>query len=509
MKIKFNNPFLLFLSISVLSLLLLAQSCKKSEADLPTISLVQSVTTAEGDMGQTAVSVEISLTSASDNTVTVLLSTEEGTAKSEVDFVAFANTEVIFNPGETSKSIAVNVIGNTEHEENKTFYVNITNVQQAALGNSKTEIIIENDDQFIPEVYFDSITKKNEGDAATTQAAINFRLTGIAQNPVIITYRTYAISATPGVDYTEVENETLTISAGDFEKKIYLTILGDTNFELDDVCGIEFVAVEGAVMEHQSAVVKIINDDTYTPQLLADGYITPMEYPDMQLVWSDEFEGSSVDGNNWTFETGGGGWGNNELQVYTNSTQNAFVSNGKLNIVATSNYGNYSSARMISKGKQEFVYGRIDIRAKITYGKGIWPALWMLGSNISSIGWPRCGEIDIMENVGHEPKLVHGTIHYNDGGHQYTGESYQLPTNQNFYEQFHVFSIVWQDDGIRWFVDYVPYYYVSSTSIEYEAFQLPQFFIMNVAVGGNWPGNPDATTVFPQTMQVDYVRVFK
>ncbi len=509
MKIKNTNHFLLFLFVSVVTLLLFAQSCKKSEDDLPTLSISQSVTTSEGNIGQSTVAVELTLSAAANNPVTAQLSTEAGTAKAGVDFVAFTNSEVVFNPGETSKSIAVNVIGNEEHEENKVFYVNITNLQQANMGNSKAEIIIENDDPFIPEVFFDSITRKNEGNSATQQAAINFRLTGIAQNPVKITYRTFTISATPGVDYTEVENETLTINAGDFEKKIYINILGDTNFELDDVIGIEFTSVEGAVMEHESAVIKIINDDTYTPQLLADGYITPMEYPDMQLIWSDEFDGSSVDANNWTHETGGGGWGNNELQIYTNSTQNSFVSDGKLNIVATSNYGNYSSARLISKDKQEFVYGRIDIRAKIPYGQGIWPALWMLGTNISSIGWPRCGEIDIMENVGYEPKQVHGTVHYNDGGHQYTGGSYQLPNNENFYEKFHVYSIVWQDDGIRWFVDYEPYYYISSTSIEYGAFQLPQFFIMNVAVGGNWPGNPDATTVFPQTMQVDYVRIFK
>lgn len=506
---KYSINSLLYFVLPILLLFAVSQSCKKSEADLPTLSINKSISIAEGNIGYTDVQIDITLSGAAENDVIVELSSEDGTAKSGEDFLGFSDTLFTFGSGETTKTLNVKLIADVDFEENKVFYVKVAGVKNALLGDSRTEITIENDDQFVPVVYFDSITKQNEGNNPVQTASLNFKLSGIAESPVRITYRTVALTAKPGIDYTEIESEMVEIAAGEFEKRVYFTFLGDENFELDDAFKIEFTAVEGATMQHQSAIVKIVNDDTYTPELVSDGYITPNQYPDMELVWSDEFDGTSVNTNNWTFETGGGGWGNNELQIYTSLSQNSFVSGGKLNIVATKQNNAYYSARLISKGKQEFTYGRIDFRAKITYGKGVWPALWMLGGNISSIGWPRCGEIDIMENIGDELTRVHGTVHYNDGGHQYKGDYYQLANNQNFYEQFHVFSIVWQEDGIRWFVDYQPYYYVSSTNIAYEAFRLPQFFIMNVAVGGNWPGDPNASTTFPQTMQVDYVRVFK
>jgi beta-glucanase (GH16 family) len=229
----------------------------------------------------------------------------------------------------------------------------------------------------------------------------------------------------------------------------------------------------------------------------------------MYLSWSDEFDGTSINLENWGYNIGGGGWGNNELQVYTSSSVNSNVQDGKLNITATQIQNTYYSARLITQGKREFRYGRIDIRAKLPIGRGIWPALWMLGANFNTVGWPRCGEIDIMEYLGHEPWKVHGSIHYFDTGHKSRTRSYALTTNDNFNDKFHIFSIVWQENSIRWYVDYQLYHEIKDTDIKFEAFRLPQFFIFNVAVGGNWPGNPDATTVFPQTMSVDYIRVFQ
>lgn len=247
------------------------------------------------------------------------------------------------------------------------------------------------------------------------------------------------------------------------------------------------------------------------------GYTTPSSYPGYTAVWADEFSGSSIDLTAWNQEIGNGtnGWGNNELQYYTNSTKNCFVSNGNLIIEARKESiapFNYSSARMTTQHKKNFRFGRIDIRAKLPVGKGIWPALWMLGENISSVGWPACGEIDIMELVGTNPSRVHGTMHWKalNGANVNKGGSYDL-AGADFSQQFHVYSIVWTQNMIKWYVDDVLFF--TGTSADLAGANYPfnanHFLIFNVAVGGNWPGPPDAGTAFPQRMFVDYVRVFQ
>ena len=152
----------------------------------------------------------------------------------------------------------------------------------------------------------------------------------------------------------------------------------------------------------------------------------------------------------------------------------------------------------------------MDIRAKLPRGQGIWPALWMLGSNITSIGWPACGEIDIMELLGHEPYKVHAALHYGTSGHGSKTNSLSLSGGRTFGDEFHVFSLVWKEDSLQILVDDQPELEVSKADIGEEyPFNAPFFFIMNVAVGGNWPGSPDASTPFPQRMIVDYIRVFQ
>jgi beta-glucanase (GH16 family) len=260
----------------------------------------------------------------------------------------------------------------------------------------------------------------------------------------------------------------------------------------------------------------VTEDGTYLPTDNT-GYTTPSTYPGYTLVWSDEFSGSTLDANNWNQETGNGngGWGNNELEYYTNSLKNTFVSNGNLIIEARKEpIGgfNYSSGRMTTQNKKTFKYGRIDIRAKLPVGKGIWPALWMLGSNISSVGWPACGEIDIMELIGTFPNRISGTIHWKSasGAATHQGADYNLSSG-DYSQQFHVFSIVWQQDIIKWYVD--DNLFLTKTASDLggstNPFNNDQFFLFNVAVGGNWPGPPDAGTIFPQRMFVDYVRVFQ
>jgi uncharacterized protein (TIGR03437 family) len=266
------------------------------------------------------------------------------------------------------------------------------------------------------------------------------------------------------------------------------------------------------------------------PQLLygSSARFTPLEVTQdiagWTLVWSDEFNepnGSGVNPQKWTLETGGWGWGNNELEYYTNRLQNAYLENGSLVIKAINETytgpdgvtRNFTSARLKTQDKFAQAYGRFEARIKIPYGQGIWPAFWMLGNDIPQIGWPRCGEIDIMENIGKEPSTVHGTIHgpgYSGGAG--IGAAYTLPNGERFADAYHIYAIEWQPELIRWYVDGNLYKTVTKNDLPAGGawvFNHPFFLLLNVAVGGNWPGNPDASTVFPQIMLVDYVRVYQ
>ena len=241
-------------------------------------------------------------------------------------------------------------------------------------------------------------------------------------------------------------------------------------------------------------------------------------------MWSDEFNGangSTVDASKWVSETGGGGWGNNELEYYTGRLANAYQQDGNLVItVLPEKYTgpdgvsrNYTSGRLKTQGKFSQTYGRFEARIKIPRGQGIWPAFWMLGDDIDKRGWPDDGEIDIMENIGKEPALVHGTIH----GPGYSGEHgisapFALPSNPRFADDFHVYAVEWEPNAIRFYVD--AHVYATRTPADLPkgakwVYDHPFFLLLNVAVGGYWPGSPDATSVFPQSMLVDYVRVYE
>lgn len=254
--------------------------------------------------------------------------------------------------------------------------------------------------------------------------------------------------------------------------------------------------------------------DSVAISIPATGATSPTTYPGMSLVWEDEFEGSQLNTSNWSHESGTGenGWGNNELQFYR--PQNTSLQDGFLIITAKKEaFGGkeYTSSRIITKDKKQFRYGRIDIRAALPKGQGMWPALWMLGSNFNTVGWPACGEIDIMEMIGGSgrEKTVHGTVHWqHDGARAEFGGSYSLPTG-TLSEKFHVFSVIWDAQSIKWLIDNKQYHVIDTTPAQLDEFRRSFFFIFNVAVGGNWPGSPDATTTFPQHMIVDYVRVFQ
>ncbi len=240
----------------------------------------------------------------------------------------------------------------------------------------------------------------------------------------------------------------------------------------------------------------------------------PAQAQSWNLVWSDEFNGSSVNSSNWTFETGGGGWGNNELQYYTNG-QNVSVANGILTITARKESGGfgcwygtcqYTSTRMITKGKREFKYGRIEARMALPVGQGTWPAFWMLGANFSNVGWPQSGEIDIMEHVNSETR-THGTIHWDSNGYA----NYGGPSGTVDVTQYHTYAVEWNSSSIKWFIDGVQFWEanIQNNINGTEEFHKPFFMLLNLAIGGNWPGSPNSSTAFPANLRVDYVRVYQ
>lgn len=236
------------------------------------------------------------------------------------------------------------------------------------------------------------------------------------------------------------------------------------------------------------------------------------------LVFADEFDVNGAPNPDvWAFDLGTGtnGWGNNELQNYTNRPENVVVQNGYLIITARQEQyqgSAFTSARIKTQNLFSQKYGRFEARVKLPLGKGLWPAFWMLGSNFNEVGWPQCGEIDIMEYLGNKPTEVFGTIHGPGfAGAESISKFYSLPTGR-FDTDFHVFGVEWTENHINWYVDDVLYSQKTRKQVEEEGgqwvFNNDFFMILNIAVGGNLPGSPDTNTMFPQRMLVDYVRVY-
>ncbi len=247
----------------------------------------------------------------------------------------------------------------------------------------------------------------------------------------------------------------------------------------------------------------------------------PGETGSWTLVWSDEFDGSTLDSGKWSIQRGDGcdlgicGWGNNERQWY--QATNVSVANGLLTITArreASGGQGYTSARIRSAGKGDWRYARVEVRARLPRGRGMWPAIWMLPTDQDYGPWAASGEIDVVELVGHEPATVHGTLHYGGAwpNNRSSGSSYSLSVG-TFADDFHTFALEWESGVIRWFVDGDLYQTQTQWSSTGGAFPAPfdrRFHLLvNLAVGGNWPGDPDGTTQFPQRMDVDYVRVYQ
>lgn len=358
-------------------------------------------------------------------------------------------------------------------------------------------------------------TQIQEGDEDIT-LQFDIVLSEASNSDISVEVATIERSAT-SEDFTPI-NTVLVIDAGTTTETIDITIIGDDLTEDDETFQVVLSDPFNATLGNEAATITITNDDLHEFNIPSTGYESATSYEGMTLAWEENFDGDQIDAARWTFEIGDGcaqgicGWGNNELQYYTDN--NASIVDGNLVIEAKEQPlggKDYTSTRMITKDKVTFQFGRIDIRAVMPKTKGMWPALWMLGANIDEVGWPACGEIDIMEMVGggENDAITHGTIHWdNNGSYANFGNKKQLESG-TLSDEYHVYSIIWDENAITWLFDDEQYHVVDITPGALSEFQNEFFMILNIAVGGNWPGNPDQTTLFPNWLIVDYIRYFQ
>jgi hypothetical protein len=334
-----------------------------------------------------------------------------------------------------------------------------------------------------------------------------FSIPHTSTSDVSIDYATSSGTAVAGVDFISTSG-TATIPAGSLSTSIKVKIKGDSLRKDSQNFYLRLSNPNNCTMEMLPIVGVINNDGLYFP-VDNSGYYTPNSYSGYKLVWSDEFNGKSVDENNWTFEQGNNGWGTHELTYYTNRIQNAFMSLGNLIIEARKeDGGKFTSARITTKGKESFKYGRIDIRAKMSIPDGTMSSLRMMGSTIDSVGWPACGEIDIMQ-LPHVENYVYNVLHWSDS----VNAAAQLGVNNSLAglggdSKFHVFTAIWDVSHIEMYID-DHLTFMMNTNGKSFPFNNYFFFIFNLSVGGDWPGTPSPNAQFPQRMVVDYVRVFQ
>lgn len=353
-----------------------------------------------------------------------------------------------------------------------------------------------------------------EGDYGTQNVSITVTASGPVAAGSSVRFATQNGTATSGEDYRLPDGGLVTFPQSGTLNLVF-QVYGDLNREEDETFLVLFSDGNGVNTTGVSAIITITNDDeTENPfNIPVSGPDSPTSYAGYTLAWSDEFDDPAGFSGNYVHQVGSlfGGWGNNELQYYQGA--NTTIGDGHLIIEARKeNVGGlaYTSSRVITKGKQEFTQGRIDVRAALPEGQGIWPAIWMLGTNIDEVGWPTCGEIDIMEMLGHETNTLHGTVHFANsaGAHQSNGSSVNVPEGLN--RRFNVFTVIWTEDYLEWRLNDVRYHRVERSALAGSPIlNAPQYILFNVAVGGNWPGSPDESTTFPQRMFIDYVRVFQ
>lgn len=375
----------------------------------------------------------------------------------------------------------------------------------------------DNDNDVVPQLTIED-KQLPEGNTGQTDFEFTVKLDRVSAKTITVNYTVSAGTATAVSDFIPVL-ASVTFQPNETEKKILVKVAADDLKEGDEDFTVVLSQPVNVFLQKQTAKGVISNDDTKVP-ISTTGYDAPTSYTGYNLVWQDEFNGPALDLTAWSHQNGDGcpnlcGWGNNELEYYTDRPDNIFFQDGKMIIEAKKeSFGGkqYTSSKILTSGKKAFKFARIDIRAQLPKGKGIWPAFWLLPQNNVYGGWPRSGEIDLMEVVGHEPNRTHGTLHYGPGpGSTQINRSYTLPAGKTFNDEFHVFSIEWKQDQIKWYVDGNLFSTVNKSdfgTVNYP-FNESFFLIFNLAVGGNWPGSPDETTYFPQWLIVDYIRVYQ
>ena len=317
-------------------------------------------------------------------------------------------------------------------------------------------------------------------------------LSGENKTNAIVTFSAISVTAEPNLDYEVITSGQLIFAPDENKKVIEITIIGDEAKETKETFQVKLYNPMNTYIEKDLSTITVDDDDDNTAGLVipSGGYQSPESYDGYTLKWADEFDGETLNTADWTFEIGDGcpnncGWGNNELQYYRED--NTSIVDGHLVITAKEqNFGNhdYTSSRLVTKGKRQFKFGRIDIRAALPEGKGLWPALWMLGSNVDAVGWPASGEIDIMELTGDLPNRVVGTVHYgaNLGDHQQNTNALYLSGTDNFQDAFHVFSINWENNLIEFLVDDVVFHTITPASLNGATYPFNKnfFFILEI-----------------------------
>lgn len=361
-----------------------------------------------------------------------------------------------------------------------------------------------------------SINDTSTSERENARLDFSLSITGDITEAITLRYTANGITAEADEDF-EMPSGMIVLDPGVRNATITIDVNDDSLKELDERVLVTLSDNSQVMLNDRTAIGLIIdNDDLSSFDDL--GYITSLSHFGYDLSWADEFNEDEISIDDYNFELGDGcdlgicGWGNNELQRYSSDSKNSSIIDGKLVITALEDAPNvYSSARITTKGKQKFRFGRIDIRARLPYGQGVWPALWMLGSNIDNVGWPSCGEIDIMEMVGHIPEEILGTAHWGTSPGPSIFSSGKKRNNEDYSDAFHVFTMDWTSTELNWYVDEQKFHTITSAQLNGAAnpFINEFFFIFNIAVGGNLPGNPDETSTFPQTMAIDYVRVFQ
>ncbi len=356
----------------------------------------------------------------------------------------------------------------------------------------------------------------HEGNNEINSIDIEVALDQSSSLPVTIKWGTESLTAIEDQDFIPVYGQETIIPPGQTKIILPISIINDDHLEFIETFNIVLLEAENAEIMSQNASVTIIDDDRYQPEMADDGYITPLQYPDMHLTWHEEFEGTTVETDHWNFDAANGfplncGWGLDELGKYTGDQEHLKVKDGKLMITATrdESTGTYRTSRINTKEKVSITYGRLDIRSRIPEVAGLAAIFWLIGADMDEVGLPACGEIDILKFAGKAPEKISGGLVFENDGEEHLGQSYNK-SSVSLSNQYHIYSIIWEENRIRWFFDYYPYFEVRRDDFShFKIFEKPFFLTINLAIGGEYAGAPDSSSSFPTDLEIDYIRLYQ